>query len=55
MDYYWREEGDQDTQKEEEIINQLSQNLKEKLLIEANKIILKESMIFSQYFSDQII
>lgn len=38
-----------------QILNQLSDNLKEKLLIEANKIIMKDSPIFKNNFSERVI
>lgn len=50
LDYIWRENTD-DIEAEEHIINQLSDILKDKLLIEANKIVLIDSPIFSKHFS----
>ena len=40
---------------EDKIINQLSNSLREKLLIESNKLMLKDSPIFSKNFSEQVI
>jgi hypothetical protein len=40
---------------EQIIIQQLSNNLKEKLLLDANKIILKNSPIFKNNFSDNLL
>lgn len=41
LDYYWREASERDHEGEQKIISQLSDQLKENLLIEANKIVLK--------------
>ena len=41
LDYYWREASERDSEAEEKIIQQLSDSLRENLLIEANKIVLK--------------
>jgi hypothetical protein len=40
---------------EDNIIGQLSDNLKQNLMIEANKLILKDSPIFIQNFSEQVL
>ncbi|EGR32569.1 hypothetical protein IMG5_077350, partial [Ichthyophthirius multifiliis] len=55
LEYYWKEMQHQNTEKEEKIIDQLSDSLKEKLLIEANKIVLSDCQIFSNNFTDQIV
>lgn len=46
LDYIWRE-GTDDIQAEHDIVNQLSDILKDKLLIEANKIVLRDSKLFN--------
>ncbi len=40
---------------EEKVINMLSEPLKKKLLLESNKIALKDSKIFKDNFSDTVI
>ncbi|KAL4484099.1 hypothetical protein ABPG73_009297 [Tetrahymena malaccensis] len=55
LNYYWREESSQDVAQETKIINQLSDGLRETLLMEANKLALIESPIFRENFSPQII
>lgn len=40
---------------EDNVINQLSDLLKDKLLVESNKLVLKDSPIFCKNFSDTII
>lgn len=47
--------SERDKEAEDKIIGQLSDALKEDLLIEANKIVLKDSPIFKNNFSDKII
>jgi hypothetical protein len=37
------------------IINQLSDKLRKNLLVEANRLVLKDSPIFSQNFSERVI
>lgn len=54
LDYIWRENTD-DIAAEEQIINQLSDVLRDKLLIEANKIVLIDSPIFRNNFSETVI
>ncbi|EAR93587.2 cyclic nucleotide-binding domain protein (macronuclear) [Tetrahymena thermophila SB210] len=55
LEYYWREQAEQDQDQEQSIIDQLSESLKSKLLIEANKIVLKDSPIFKLNFSKYLI
>ncbi|EAS01104.2 cyclic nucleotide-binding domain protein (macronuclear) [Tetrahymena thermophila SB210] len=55
LNYYWREESSQDVTQETKIINQLSDGLRETLLMEANKLALIDSPIFRENFSPQII
>ena len=50
MEYYYEETADYNEEMEEKIINQLSNSLKEKLLIESNNLMLKQC--FSQNFSE---
>ncbi|EGR33071.1 hypothetical protein IMG5_062490 [Ichthyophthirius multifiliis] len=55
LDYYWREQLTKNSDLEQKIINQLSDNLKEQLLMEANKQILINTPIFKTNFSENII
>ncbi|KAL4434925.1 hypothetical protein ABPG74_021264 [Tetrahymena malaccensis] len=55
LDFYWREMKNSNIEKEEKIISQLSDLLRDELLLEANKFILKESPIFSSNFTDFMI
>ena len=50
MEYYWKETEEYNEQIEHKIINQLSNSLKEKLLLESNKLMLKEC--FASNFSE---
>ncbi|KAL4510497.1 hypothetical protein ABPG72_004651 [Tetrahymena utriculariae] len=50
LEYYWNESFSENTYKQQMIINQLSNNLKENLMLEANRLIL-ESPIFRDNFS----
>ncbi|KAL4466997.1 hypothetical protein ABPG74_010594 [Tetrahymena malaccensis] len=54
LDYYWREASERDQESEQKIISQLSDTLRENLVIEANKIVLKNSPVFRKYFSNQL-
>ncbi|KAL4510498.1 hypothetical protein ABPG72_004652 [Tetrahymena utriculariae] len=51
LEYYWNESLSENSQKEANIIGQLSNNLKENLMIEANKILVAESPFFRDNFS----
>ncbi|EAR91774.2 cyclic nucleotide-binding domain protein (macronuclear) [Tetrahymena thermophila SB210] len=53
--YYWKESIDENLQEENKIIQQLSDNLKEELLIQSNKLILKESKVLKENFSPEIL
>ncbi|KAL4460643.1 hypothetical protein ABPG73_000178 [Tetrahymena malaccensis] len=53
LEYYWSENEFTSVKQEQRIINQLSNNLRENLLIEANKIFILESPILRQNFSQQ--
>ncbi|KAL4487100.1 hypothetical protein ABPG72_001552 [Tetrahymena utriculariae] len=55
LDYYWKESKQNKSQLEQQILSQLSETLKQSLLIEANKIILKDSPIFNYNFSDKLL
>ncbi|EGR30305.1 cation channel family protein, putative [Ichthyophthirius multifiliis] len=55
LQYYWKEEQNRDTKQEETIINQLSDKLKEQLVLEANNLVLKDSVIFKNNFSEILI
>ncbi|KAL4480344.1 hypothetical protein ABPG74_020860 [Tetrahymena malaccensis] len=51
LEYYWRETSEMNQEQEQNIINQLSESLRSKLMYEANKIVFKESPIFKRNFS----
>jgi len=53
--YYWREESNKDGEKENIIINQLSDSLKETLIMEANHIVLSDSPVFRDNFSPEVL
>ncbi|EWS75660.1 cation channel family protein (macronuclear) [Tetrahymena thermophila SB210] len=55
LEYFWR--GNQQTNQEEEekMIKQLPDYLRNELLIESNKIILRDSLIFQNNFSEEVI
>lgn len=53
--YYWTEESNKNGEKENTIINQLSDSLKETLIIEANHIVLSDSPVFRDNFSPEIL
>ncbi|KAL4484473.1 hypothetical protein ABPG74_019650 [Tetrahymena malaccensis] len=55
LEYYWKESIDENLQEENKIIQQLSDNLKEELLIQSNKLILKESKVLKENFSPEIL
>ncbi|EAR91764.3 cyclic nucleotide-binding domain protein (macronuclear) [Tetrahymena thermophila SB210] len=55
LEYYWKESLDENLQEENKIISQLSDNLKEELLIQSNKLILKESKVLKENFSLEIL
>ncbi|KAL4436275.1 hypothetical protein ABPG74_015866 [Tetrahymena malaccensis] len=55
LDYYWKESKQNKSQLEQQILSQLSETLKQSLLIEANKIILKDSPIFNYNFTDKLL
>lgn len=55
LDYYYKETSMRNIEAEDKILNQLSDVLKQTLQIEANKIIVKDSPIFSQNFSQTIL
>ncbi len=51
LKFYWGESTKYQDINEKKIISELNQRLRNELMIEANKMILKESEIFSQNFS----
>ncbi|KRX10404.1 Cyclic nucleotide-binding protein [Pseudocohnilembus persalinus] len=55
MSFYLKEFRDNNQKDQEEVISLLSEQLKGILLLEANKIVLKESKIFKENFSQKII
>ncbi|CAD8172860.1 unnamed protein product [Paramecium octaurelia] len=54
LNYYWQSESLVESQDEQNIINQLSQNLREQLMLQANSIILNQCPLFKNHFSDQL-
>ena len=52
IEYIWEEEKDQNESETENIINKLSRNLKEELLLNANGIVLREFPVFYMNFSE---
>jgi hypothetical protein len=55
LEYYLKEKIENNNEVEEKIINMLSEPLKKKLLLESNKIALKDSKIFKENFTDRVI
>ncbi|KAL4462587.1 hypothetical protein ABPG74_000417 [Tetrahymena malaccensis] len=55
LDYYWREQDQNKSDLEKKIIDSLSDNLREKLMVEANRIVFKDYGIFSANFNSSII
>ncbi|EAR97548.2 cyclic nucleotide-binding domain protein (macronuclear) [Tetrahymena thermophila SB210] len=51
LEYFWNESKYQDIEAEKKIINQLSNNLKESLMIEANRAFILQSPIFNDNFT----
>lgn len=54
LNYYWLAQNQEESAEERAIINQLSENLRERLMLEANSLILNSCPLFKQYFSDQL-
>jgi hypothetical protein len=55
LDYYYRKKKDFNQKKEFDVLKSLNKDLKEKLMRDANKIILKESQILKENFSEKVI
>ncbi|KAL4494862.1 hypothetical protein ABPG73_004302 [Tetrahymena malaccensis] len=55
LEYYWKQEKANNSEFENKILEQLSHKLKDTLLMEANKIALRESPIFSTTFSESVL
>ncbi|KAL4489964.1 hypothetical protein ABPG72_010863 [Tetrahymena utriculariae] len=53
--YYWKDKINENTQEENNIISQLSDNLKEDLLVQSNRFIFKENMVLRDNFSQEIL
>ncbi|EAR90908.2 cyclic nucleotide-binding domain protein (macronuclear) [Tetrahymena thermophila SB210] len=53
--YYWRQNEEYNQEEEERMVKQLSDQLRNDLLIESNKIILKECQFFQNNFSEELI
>ncbi|KAL4484460.1 hypothetical protein ABPG74_019637 [Tetrahymena malaccensis] len=51
LDYYWKEKNDENQFEEQEIIQQLSEGLREELLAESYRVIFRDNSIFKQNFS----
>ncbi|CAD8192068.1 unnamed protein product [Paramecium octaurelia] len=54
LNYYWQCNQQEETEEEKNIINQLSENLRESLQFEANSMILNTCPLFKNHFSDQL-
>ena len=50
---YWLEEISEENQESEKIMMNLSENLRNKLIFEANDTVLKECPLFEHHFSDE--
>ncbi|EAR93586.2 cation channel family protein (macronuclear) [Tetrahymena thermophila SB210] len=55
LEYCWREQAETDYEEKQMIIDQLSDSLRQKLLFEANKIVLRDNPTFKQNFSKSVI
>ncbi len=55
MTYYWQESIGEDQESEEKIIKSLSEALRVNLMIESNRIVLRDSNVFKKNFSEKII
>ncbi|CAD8114502.1 unnamed protein product [Paramecium sonneborni] len=53
LSYYWNKQQDEENQAETEIIDQLNQTLKEKLIYEANSRILNQCKLIKDNFSEK--
>ncbi|KAL4440965.1 hypothetical protein ABPG74_009378 [Tetrahymena malaccensis] len=55
LEFFWRQQNISNVEQEQKIIQQLAHNLKEKLNLEANKLILKDNKVFSNMFSERLL
>ncbi|KAL4489963.1 hypothetical protein ABPG72_010862 [Tetrahymena utriculariae] len=55
LEYYWREEMDENIEETNKILNQLSNNLNQELLLESNKLILQNNRILKENFSQELL
>ncbi|KAL4484469.1 hypothetical protein ABPG74_019646 [Tetrahymena malaccensis] len=55
LEYYWKDKINENTQEENSIISQLSDNLKEDLLIQSNRLIFKENRVLRDNFSQEVL
>ncbi|KAL4488797.1 hypothetical protein ABPG72_016450 [Tetrahymena utriculariae] len=55
LEFFWRQQNISNVEQEQKIIQQLAHNLKEKLNLEANKLILKDNKVFSNKFSERLL
>ncbi|EAR91776.2 cation channel family protein (macronuclear) [Tetrahymena thermophila SB210] len=55
LEYYWKDKINENTQEENNIISQLSDNLKEELLIQSNRLIFKQNRVLRDNFSQEIL
>lgn len=51
LNYYWKEQNQEDIFRMDQVMGQLSKKLKLELLKDANKIVLNQSPIFKDNFS----
>ncbi|KRX10360.1 Cyclic nucleotide-binding protein [Pseudocohnilembus persalinus] len=55
LEYFWKEQSQYDSDLEQQILNDLSDSLKNQLQLQANKIVLQDNPIFKTNFSDKFI
>ncbi|KAL4510985.1 hypothetical protein ABPG73_008063 [Tetrahymena malaccensis] len=55
LEYYWKDKINENTQEENNIISQLSDNLKEELLVQSNRLIFKQNRVLRDNFSQEIL
>lgn len=55
LEFFWRQQNIGNHELEDKIISQLAHNLREKLYIEANRLILKENQVLSTTFSETLL
>ena len=55
IDYYFEQRLEEDIKTEQHMLEILSEPLKRQLLIESNKLVLRDSPVFSENFSKSVI